>query len=295
MLFLILNIVATAALPLLFKTFEQRRIPLFQTIVFNYCTAAICGFIFLPEKHDVISGTFITQGWLPIAIILGMSFIVIFNLTSITTVRFGVSTAGVASKLGLVFPVLLAFIYYHEKFNWLQLVGILLAFVAVVLSSLRDKLNIESSKTSKLFFLPYIVFVGYGCCDCVTQFANKRYLMHTGTEEFVLFIFISASITGLAVLAARLLLGKTQLYPKSIIAGIIMGVPNYLSLVFLLKALATLNWGSSVIFPVSNLGAVAFSTAGGLMIFNEKLSKVNILGLVFAAIAITFITLSNYK
>ena len=72
------------------------------------------------------------QGWLPVAWVLGMMFITVFNLTSVTAVNFGVSTASVASKLGLVLPVMFAFFLYKEPFNYAKLAGILLAFAAVI-------------------------------------------------------------------------------------------------------------------------------------------------------------------
>ena len=80
---------------------------------------------------------------------------------------------------------------------------------------------------------------------------------------------------------------------KSVVGGIALGIPNYLSFLFLLKALATLNWGSSVIFPVANLGTVAFATIVSFIVFKERISKINIAGLAFAAVAIILIMMSN--
>src|ERR1700722_6834661 len=125
MLFLTLSFLCSATLILLFKVFERNGVPIFQAIVFNYCTAAACGFIFLPDHSTVTSGAFLNQPWFPLSVMLGAMFIGVFNLTSLTTINFGVSTASVASKLGLVFPVLLAFFLYHESFNAIKLVGIL--------------------------------------------------------------------------------------------------------------------------------------------------------------------------
>jgi drug/metabolite transporter (DMT)-like permease len=295
MFFLLLSFTCSAILILLFKVFERNGVPIFPAIVINYCTAATCGFIFLPNHHEVTSGAFIQQGWLPVAWVLGMMFITVFNLTSRTTVTFGVSTASVASKLGLVFPVLFAFLIYNESFNWLKLTGILLAFIAVVLSSLKDKRAGSTATSTASSFLPYLVFFGNGACDSVTQFANKHYLMHRGIEEFAMFIFVSAGATGLCILAVQIIRGKTKLQFKSIVGGICLGIPNYLSFLFLLKALATLNWGSSVIFPVTNLGTVSVATVVSYLLFKEKLSGVNLIGLLFAVAAIVLIVLSNFQ
>ena len=293
MLFLILSFICSATLILLFKVFERNGVPIFQAIVFNYCTAATCGFIFLPDHQTVTSGAFLSQGWFPLAMVLGAMFIAVFNLTSLTTVNFGVSTASVASKLGLVFPVLLAFGLYGETFNAIKLAGILLAFVAVVLSSIKDKPAAHTAAGTALKLLPYAVFFGNGACDSVTQFANKHFLMHEGIAEFAMFIFVSAGTLGIIILLFMLATGRATLHVKSLIGGIALGIPNYLSFLFLLKALATLNWGSSVIFPVSNLGTVAVATLISFVLFKERISKINLTGLAFAAAAIILIVLSS--
>lgn len=293
MVFLTLSFICSAILILLFKVFERNGVPVFQAIVFNYCTAAACGFIFLPDHHTVTSGGFLNQGWFPVSVFLGAMFICVFNLTSLTTINFGVSTASVAAKLGLVFPVLFAFFLYHESFSGMKLAGILLAFIAVVLSSIKEKQPGHLAVKSSLIFLPYAVFFGNGACDSVTQYANKNFLMHKGIAEFAMFIFTSAGSIGIVILLFMLLSGRSKLHIKSIIGGIALGIPNYLSFLFLLKALATLSWGSSVIFPVSNLGTVAVATIVSFIVFKERISKVNMAGLAFAAAAIILIVLSS--
>ena len=291
--FLLLSFTCSAILILLFKVFERNGVPVFQAIVFNYCTAAACGFIFLPDHHTVTSGAFLNQPWFLLSMVLGAMFITVFNLTSLTTINFGVSTASVAAKLGLVFPVILAFFKYHESFSSLKLIGILFAFVAVVLSSIKEKEGPHNAVRTALTFLPYAVFIGNGACDSVTQYANKQFLMHEGISEFAMFIFVAAGSIGLIILGFMLLTGKATLNVKSVVGGIALGIPNYLSFLFLLKALATLNWGSSVIFPVSNLGTVAVATMVSFVAFKERISKINLAGLAFAAVAIILIVLAS--
>ena len=227
------------------------------------------------------------------SMLLGAMFIMVFNLTSLTTINFGVSTASVAAKLGLVFPVIFAFFLYGESFNFIKLAGILFAFVAVVLSSIKEKQAGHATVKKVLLFLPYAVFIGNGACDSVTQFVNKRYLMHEGIAEFAMFIFVAAGIIGCTILLFSIISGKSEFNFKSLVGGVALGIPNYLSFLFLLKALATLNWGSSVIFPVSNLGTVAVATVVSFVAFKERISKVNLVGLAFAAVAIILIVLSS--
>ena len=290
MIYLLLSILCTTGLILMFKIFEQRNIPVFQAIVYNYLSATICALIFLPDKSQLLTGAVFSSAWLPLSLVLGSMFIFVFNLTSRATVRYGVSTASVAMKLGLIFPVLLAFTIYGENFNWLKLLGIVFAFAAVILSSLKE----EAVKHKSSFaLLPMLVFFGSGACDSFTQYANKKYLSNSGMEEFSLFLFVAAACFGSAVFVFQLITKRTSFNVNSLIGGTVLGVINYFSFVFLLKALANINWGSSVVFPVSNLGTVAVATLAGIVLFKEKISKVNMLGLTFAFISITLIILSS--
>lgn len=293
MVYLLLSIVCSAALVLMFKYFERSGTPVFQAIVVNYWVAAISGIIFLPEKQQLYNLSIFSLPWVPVSIVLGVMFISVFNLISSTTIRFGVSTASVASKLGLVFPVLLAFAWYGESFNSFKIVGIALAFVAVILSSLTEnKPALNESKVSHAY-LPFLVFIGSGACDAVTQYANKTYLMNTGMAEFALFIFLSAGTTGTLILAYRLVTGQSKLCAKSIGGGAVLGFINYFSFLFLLKALSAINWGSSIVFPLNNLGVVAFATVAGIILYKEKITKTNAIGLAFAAASIIVIVVSN--
>lgn len=294
MIYLGLSIICSAFLILFFKVFERHAVPVFQGIVFNYWSAAICGFIFLPANSHVISSAAGVNPWLFLSVFLGMLFLNVFNLTGLVTLRFGVSTSSVAYKLGLVFPVILAFACYHEGLNWLKGAGICLALVAVVLSSIKESAPAGHSAVKGLAFLPYLLFIGSGACDSFTQFANKRYLMTGGINEFVAIVFLSAAVTGTVILLWQLYRGTSKLVWKSLVGGIALGIPNYLAFIFILRALATLSWGSSVIFPVNNLGTVAVASIVGFIVFKEKISKVNLLGLAFAAVSIVCIILSNY-
>ncbi len=292
MIYLSLSIVCTALLILAFKIFDRKEIPVFQAIVYNYLSATICGIIFLPNKEQLFSGQVFYSAWLPLSLLLGSMFIFIFNLVSITTVRYGVSTASVAMKLGLVFPVMLAFTVYGEDFNWVKLTGILFAFAAVILTSLKEEPKSPEHK-STFAVLPVIVFVGSGACDSLTQYANKTYLSSTGMEEFSLFLFAAAAVAGSAVLIFQLATKRASFNLNSLVGGIVLGIINYFSFLFILKALATVTWGSSVVFPISNLGTVALATVAGIIFFKEQLSKTNLLGFLFAVVSIVLIIVSS--
>ena len=73
--------------------------------------------------------------------------------------------------------------------------------------------------------------------------------------------------------------------------GVILGVPNYFSIHFLLAALRNENGNSASVFTINNVAIVLFSTLLGILIFKEKLSMKNWGGIVIAVISIALVAL----
>lgn len=289
MVYLILSILCTASFTLLFKSFERYHIHVFQAIVFNYWVATFCGLFFLADSSFL---KILTASWLWFAFVMGVSFITVFNTVSKTVKYFSVSAASVSMKLGLVFPVLFAFIFYDEGYNKLKLLGIAFAFVAVVLATYRhSKEHHQHAKWQ--YFLPFIVFIGSGLCDSGVQYANKELLQTSDVGPFVMMNFFAAALAGSAALSYHIISKQATLQWKDAVAGIALGIPNYFSYFLMLLALESMTWGSSVIFPVSNLSTIGCSTIAAFVLFRERISVVNAIGLCFATASIVIITLSN--
>ncbi len=290
MINLVLSVLCISTFMLLFKFFERYQIDVFQCIVFNYWVAFICGLFFIPD----VSFIEITQAnWLPFAIALGASFITVFTLTGKTVKHFSVSAASVSMKLGLVFPVMFAFLIYGEGYNNVKLAGIIFAFIAVILSTYRPSSE-HHKHTSFQFMLPFLVFIGSGLCDAGVQYANKKLLNDSDVAPFVMMNFLFAALIGSVILAFQIIRKKSLIQWKSVAGGIAVGIPNYFSFLFMLKALENMSWGSSVIFPVSNLSTIACSTVAAFIFFRERISKINLMGLAFAFASIVIIILSGY-
>ena len=77
---------------------------------------------------------------------------------------------------------------------------------------------------------------------------------------------------------------------KSILGGTVLGIINYGSIFFLLKALHFEGLESSTIFTVNNVAIVMLSTILGLMLFKEHISRKNWIGIALAIISIALVT-----
>jgi len=91
-------------------------------------------------------------------------------------------------------------------------------------------------------------------------------------------------------LLAKLLSGKDRVQFKNILGGIALGIPNYGSSYYFLRALNYSGLDKSVFFPIVSIGVVLFSSISAVIFFKEKLSTVNVIGLVLAAIAIVLMS-----
>jgi multidrug transporter EmrE-like cation transporter len=77
---------------------------------------------------------------------------------------------------------------------------------------------------------------------------------------------------------------------RHVAGGLILGVPNYGSMLFLLMALDSGLEGSFV-FPVINVGIIIFTTIGAVWLFREHLSNLNRIGIALAVASIALISL----
>jgi drug/metabolite transporter (DMT)-like permease len=293
MIWLILSILSSASLLLFFKMFEKYNVDTFTAIVVNYFVCVLVG---LPLVQNFEINTQSGFGWIYLAILLGSMFISLFFLIGITTQKMGVSVATISMKLGYIFPIIIAFTVYRETINAVKIIGIVLTLLAVVFTSIKNKKN-NPEVSAGLILFPAIIFFGSGICDSVVQFAEKTYFSKGGFEIFSIIIFGTAFLIGFAVkLFKNVKSGVNTFNKKNIVAGTLLGVPNYFSIYFLFKALNVEAFESSVVFPINNIGIVLTSTLLAIIFFNEKLSKINQIGFAFAIVSILLMapTITNF-
>lgn len=275
MIALLLSIVLSTYLVLVFKIFKRYGIDNLQAIIFNYMTCVVTGILF---SGKIPTGNIFSEGWFPYAVFLGISFFSIFNMMGYVAANIGVTLTSVASKLSMVIPVAFAVYLYDQKFTLIKIAGLLLAIGAVYLTSVDTHSKTKDFRLKGLL-LAFTIFIGSGINDSVVNYAFANFLTANEFDLFNITVFVIASIGGLIILISRRVFLNRAIQGKAIIGGILLGIPNYFSLLFLLHALVMPGWESSVIFPINNMGIVVLTAAGGWLIFREKLSGVNMVGI----------------
>lgn len=284
MFYLILTVLANVAIFMAFRSFSKFKINTFPAILTNYIVCVITGG-FYTGFDVVVARIDPSADWFWAAAGLGVIFVSTFYLMARTTQLRGVAVATVASKMSLAIPVLFSLFIFQIGTNELDtwnFIGIALAFVAILMVTKKPNYGGEMKNTLKHLGLPFLVFLMGGVIDTSLNYVNHSFLTPELEPIFPILIFSSAFIAG-AVLAFS---KRIKVQWKDIIGGICLGVPNYFSIFFQLKALSAYDNNGALVYPSLNIGIIVISTIAAIIFFREKLTKLNWLGIALALIVI---------
>ena len=261
MLYLLITILLNVIISAIFKVFPKYRIDALQAIVANYCVCVITGCIFI--GYVPFTAGNVHAPWFPWALLMGCSFISVFNLIAYSTKIDGITTTTIANKLSLVIPVILSIFLYHELAGIYKIIGILLALPAVYLTT-RVKDN--DNKVQNLFW-PIVLFILSGLLDALVKYVQFHFLATAGLQAvYTIYCFA--------------------------VAGSV-GIPNYFSIYYLIRMLNSPFLQSSAAIPAVNIGILVASSLMAIIFFKEKLNLLRFTGLILSIIAILLITFGD--
>jgi drug/metabolite transporter (DMT)-like permease len=286
LIFLLLSILFSTGLFVVFKYFGIYKIDVLKAIFVNYIVAFSMGFFFA-ERQIPISEIYL-QPWFSGALFLGALFVSIFFVMAMTAQKNGVSVTSIAGKMSVVVPVFFGIILYNESVTFLKIAGIIMALIAVYLSSVKE----EKSEKNGTLLLPILLFIGSGTIDTLLKYIQENYVADEDVSIFSGSLFGIAGVFAFLILVIKTIKKRESFGYKNIIAGIILGVPNYYSIIFLIKALQNKNFESSTLFTINNVAIVVVSTLVGLFFFKEKFSIKNKIGVAMAILGIILVTIA---
>ena len=286
---LVLSIIASTFIFVLFRLFARYSINTLQAIVVNYFVACTCGIIGYQNSIEI--SAIPKYDWFYYTVALGALFIIVFNLMATTTQRSGLSVVSVATKMALVIPIGFGLWYYQEPLGPFKAIGIILALAAVYLVSVKNRSGVILQNRNLMF--PVLVFFGSVLIDTSLNFLQNDFIKDKSLIPlFSSTIFMTAGVIGIMVLVVQKIKGVLSLEYKNIIAGVVLGIPNYFSIYFLVKALRSNLLDSSGMFTINNVAIVIISTLLGIVFFKEQLSLKNWIGIILAVISIALVSLA---
>ncbi len=285
--YLLLSILMNVGLFIAFRTFGPWKIHVFQAVVVNYLVCSVLSGIALwGLPYNVLWPP--GEPWHYIAIFLGLLFVGTFYVMGLTTRNFGITIATVASKMSMIIPVLLGLFVLGivtSPFDIWNYLGVVLALPSVILTTIKGKSLIEVP-TGSHWTLPIVLFLLAGGLDTLVNYTNYRYLNPELEMAFIWMIFTTAFISGLIILLIR----RQPVRLRSIGGGLYLGIPNFFSMYFILRALTAFDNNGAILFPIFNVGIIVLSTLAALTIFKEQLLTINKLGIILAILSVLMIS-----
>ena len=283
MIFLILAILFSTGVFVAMRLFERYKLDNHQALMWNYVFASGTGFAIC--EHWDTAPQLVAEPWFGLSILTGFWFIFTYLLMTASTQRSGVTVTSLSSKLSVVLPILAGVIMLGERLNFVATTGIVLALVALVLVLARKKESGE--KNNRSWLLPIFIFFGTGTGDILMKITEQQ---NSGDDLgfMIAFIYFVALIFGIIIVIWDIARGKSKWQWKSALGGIGLGVINFFSTSSVYHAMRSFD--NVVLFPIYNIGVVSLTAIIGWLVFKEKLTLKNYIGLIIAVIAVILIT-----
>lgn len=291
--FLILCILSSTGIFLIFKIIDRKGLPSFPVIVINYLVATLLGFALHPGSGSLPEVK--QAGWLPVSVLIGVLFIVMFFVVALSTRKAGISVTTVASKMSVIFPIVFSMLIDpSDRLSVIKGSGIILALAGVGLTVYRP---VSAGVDRKAVYLPLILFLGMGLVDSLVKYAQHHFVRDQDTALFGAVLFLNAFVSGLVLLPFFPRYHRWFAKPVTWTLGLLLGAVNFGSIYFIVRALnytsrTGMGIDSSVVFGINNIGVVSLSVLAGLWIFRERLLTWNQIGIALSVIAILLFTLA---
>ncbi len=282
MYYLFLSILFSVLLLVNFRMHQKWKVDTTVAILFNYPVCFLTGWF-----HQIDALPFNWPDFLESfgILALGVGFVITFLFSGMSTQKNGMAVTSLANNLSLVVPVLFS-IFLLQQFNslhWQTIVGLLMAFTAIFLfNPTISKIDNKGS-----YWALIAVFIGYGLTNTAFTYLNAAVAQIVGgTIPFMLMALVGSMIASVIVLNVQFARGKIAINRQSILAAIPLGLPNFFSFYFLLKALDFYKNNAAVVLPAYNIGVIACTTLVAGLFFNEKFNKKQYSGLLLGVLAI---------
>lgn len=282
MLYLVLSVFCSVSVGIIFKVARKQDICLTQIIGWNYVFAIIlCYLFFSPD----LSATDSSAPW-EIYGTLMVLLPTIFLMLASSIKHMGIVKTDAAQRLSLFIPILAAWFIFMEKMDNHKLIGLAIGFPAIILILYK-----KPDKTANKWHYPLIVLLGFGIIDILLKHVALYKEAPFTTSLFI--IFCGALILMVLAVLRDILLRGYGLKIINLAFGALVGIFNFGNILFYMHAHKVFEDSPSTVFATMNMGVIVLGSLAGIIIFREKLSKINYIGILLALVAIIFITISQ--
>ena len=297
MLFLALAVSCSLGIAVVFKLAERRDLDRTALLTVNYLAAAVLAVVLQGAEPVVPSAGLVALGvW------QGVLFIAGFWLFSLAIREAGMGLAAGVMRLSVVVPFLASWAIWNEAPTAFQIVGLALAGAAFFLvarpaaeppgklgppaDSADLGAEVGEAGAGRTVGILALLFLSGGLVDVNMKLFDEGF-SGVPISAFLLFVFgVAFVVGGVAVVWKGLRTGE---WPSAQAWGwgVGLGLINYGSAEFLLRALETLE--GVVAFPANSVAIVLGAALIGRVVWRERLSRANVAGLGLAAVALVLL------
>ena len=278
MINLLLAIVSSAMVAIMMRVAQPRIRNATGLLAANYIVCTLTALILALPEFAAVSihnlGSPVGLGALN-----GFFYLAGFALMQYNTRRNGVVLSSVFMKLGILVSMTLSVVWFQEVPTAVQVIGFVIAIAAIVIIN-YEKGNRMGTGSWTLLLMLFTAGMG----DTMSK-AYDTYGDPGLQNAFLLVTFLSALCLCLVMMVKK----RERLGLRELGFGVLLGIPNFLCSLFLLRALGSIP--AVIAFPVFNVAVILAVTAAGLLLFRERLTKKQMLGCIFICIALVFLNL----
>lgn len=284
--FLVLSVICSVLVSVLLKLAPRRGVDIAQAVTWNYLAASVLSLLLLkPSLQSLQSGHTPWLALLGLAVALPGIFLVLARAVR----EAGIVRSDVAQRLSLLLSLAAAFLLFGEQANGWKLAGLGLGLLAIVGVTARDGGATERSRSSWSWLLG--VWAGFALIDILLKQVAAA---GTPSTAALLVSFGIAFVLMLVWQLQRHVSGKSRLTLGNLGFGLLLGLLNFGNILFYVRAHQALPHSPATIFAGMNIGVVCLGALVGVLVFGEKTSVWNRVGLALAVVAIALIARGTF-
>ena len=279
MIYVLLSVVCSVLVSVLLKLARRFDIDVGQAIAWNYVVASVLTAVVLQPSWMTLRAP--AAPWLALAA-LGILLPTIFLALAASVRHAGIVRSDTAQRLSLLLSLLAAFALFGEQLTGVKALGIVLGLLALLCMVWRGGHGARNGGAAGWLY-PLLVFGGFGVIDILfKRVALAGVPLGTSLQA----MFALALLVAFALQLWRRVQDQTRFTARSALAGVLLGLANFGNILFYLRGHRALPQHPALVFASMNIGVVVLGALVGLLLFRERLSRLNLGGVVLALLAI---------
>ncbi|MBP1474857.1 hypothetical protein J7I44_11155 [Frateuria sp. MAH-13] len=280
--FLLAAALCSVLVSVLLKLARRLEVDVGQAIAWNYVVAAAASMLVFAPAPSALHAA--TAAW-PALVGLGLLLPTIFLALAGSVRHAGIVRSDVAQRLSLLISLLAAFVLFGEPLSAAKGWGMAAGLAALTGLMWRPSKGAISGGAAGWIY-PLLVFLGFGVIDVLFKRVASA---GVPLGAALLAMFVLALLVSLVLQGWRLARGTARLGARSLAAGLLLGLLNFGNILCYLRAHQALPGRPALVFSGMSLGVVALGALAGMVVFRERLSRINLAGLALAVLAIVLL------